>query len=113
MSSFLQISKKHHADAYSTNKKMSKKQLISNTLSELSNTEESKDAQPSKVKTLPPSVVKDIEQKNIARKLAGLPMIKIKVRRCLICGYFFESSGNRTCGCSNRATGSIAGREII
>jgi len=66
-----------------------------------------------KIKALPPSVVKDIEQKNVARRLAGLPLIHIKVRHCLICGSLFESSGNRTCGCSNRVAGTIAGREII
>lgn len=67
----------------------------------------------SKVKTLPPSVVKDIEQKNLARRLAGLSPIVIKVRRCVSCGCLFESAGNRTCGCSNRTVGVIAGREII
>ncbi len=66
-----------------------------------------------RVKTLPPSVVKDIEQKNIARRLAGLSPIVIKVRRCIACGQGFESAGNRTCGCSSRTAGSIAGREII
>lgn len=66
-----------------------------------------------RIKTLPPSVVKDIEQKNIARRLAGLSSIHIRVRRCLSCGSMFESSGNRTCGCSSRTAGSIAGREII
>jgi hypothetical protein len=66
-----------------------------------------------KVKTLPPSVVKDIEQKNIARRLAGLSPIVIKTRRCIACGGLFESAGNRTCGCSSRTTGMIAGREII
>lgn len=66
-----------------------------------------------KIKTLPPSVVKDIEQKNIARRLAGLSAIVIKVRRCISCGAPFESAGNRTCGCSSRTAGTIAGREII
>ena len=66
-----------------------------------------------KIKTLPPSVVKDIEQKNIARRLAGLSAIVIKVRRCIACGAPFESAGNRTCGCSSRTAGTIAGREII
>lgn len=66
-----------------------------------------------RIKTLPPSVVKDIEQKNIARKLAAISPIQIRVRRCLSCGYMFESSGNRTCGCSSRTAGTIAGREII
>ena len=66
-----------------------------------------------RVKTLPPSVVKDIEQKNIARRLAGLSAISIKVRRCIACGAPFESAGNRTCGCSSRTAGTIAGREII
>jgi hypothetical protein len=68
---------------------------------------------PNKVKSLPPSVIKDIEQKNVARKLAGLSAIVIKVRRCIACGSKFESAGNRTCGCSSRTAGTIAGREII
>jgi hypothetical protein len=66
-----------------------------------------------KIKTLPPSVVKDIEQKNVARKLASLSPIIIKVRRCIACGSPFESAGNRTCGCTSRTAGTIAGREII
>lgn len=66
-----------------------------------------------KIKTLPPSVVRDIAQKNNARKLAGLMPIQIRVRRCIACGSLFESSGNRTCGCSSRSAGTIAGREII
>jgi hypothetical protein len=66
-----------------------------------------------KVKRLPPSVVKDIELKNQARKLAGLAAIKMKVRTCIACTQLFESAGNRTCGCNTRNTGFIAGREII
>ena len=66
-----------------------------------------------KVKLLPPSVLKDIEQKNLARKLAGLAPILVRVRRCLACGSSFQSSGNRTCGCASRSAGTIAGREII
>ncbi|MBP9706947.1 MAG: hypothetical protein KBD78_04835 [Oligoflexales bacterium] len=66
-----------------------------------------------RVKTLPPSVVKDIELKNNARRLANLTPIKIRVRRCIACGTMFESAGNRTCGCNTRNTGYIAGREII
>jgi len=66
-----------------------------------------------KVKYLPPSVMKDIEQKNAARKLAGLPPISTSIRRCLTCGSSFQSAGNRTCGCASRVAGIIAGREII
>lgn len=66
-----------------------------------------------KVKRLPPSVVKDIELKNHARRLAGLSPIKVKVRTCIACHTLFESAGNRTCGCNTRSTGYIAGREII
>jgi len=73
----------------------------------------SKDFQSSKVKKLPPSVVKDIELKNHARRLANLSPIRIKVRACISCGTMFESAGNRTCGCNTRSTGFIAGREII
>lgn len=65
------------------------------------------------VKRLPASVVKDIELKNHARKLANLPPIKVKIRCCMSCGTQFESAGDRTCGCLNRSTGFIAGREII
>jgi hypothetical protein len=70
-------------------------------------------ADPTKIKTLPPSVVKDIEQKNIARRLAALSPIVIKIRRCIACSAQFESAGNRTCGCSSRTAGTISGREII
>jgi hypothetical protein len=66
-----------------------------------------------KVKRLPPSVIKDIELKNHARRLANLSPIKIKVRTCISCNALFESAGNRTCGCNTRSTGYIAGREII
>ena len=62
--------------------------------------ESSQDFHSSKVKKLPPSVVKDIELKN-------------HVRACISCGTMFESAGNRTCGCNTRSTGFIAGREII
>lgn len=67
----------------------------------------------SKIKYLPPSVLKDIEQKNVARKLAGLQPIRITIRPCLTCGSKFQSAGNRTCGCASRSAGIIAGREII
>ncbi|MFK7873289.1 MAG: hypothetical protein AB8C84_08990 [Oligoflexales bacterium] len=66
-----------------------------------------------KVKRLPPSVVKDIELKNQARRLADLAPIKIQVRCCITCHQPFESAGNRTCGCNTRSTGYIAGREIV
>lgn len=66
-----------------------------------------------KIKKLPPSVLKDIELKNNARRLANLSPIEIKVRRCICCGQLFESAGNRTCGCNNRNAGYMAGREII
>ncbi len=66
-----------------------------------------------KVKRLPPSVLKEIELKNHARKLAGLSPIKVKIRKCIACAAQFESAGNRTCGCQSRTAGFIAGREII
>lgn len=68
---------------------------------------------PDKVKELPPSVMKDIELKNHARRLANLAPIKITVRTCVACRALFESAGNRTCGCNTRSVGYIAGREII
>lgn len=72
-----------------------------------------KEYRASKIKRLPPSVVKDIELKNHARRLAGLSPIRVKVRNCIACDTLFESAGNRTCGCNTRSTGYIAGREII
>ena len=66
-----------------------------------------------KIKRLPPSVVKDIELKNQARRLANLAPIRVRVRNCIACNQLFESAGNRTCGCNTRSTGYIAGREII
>ena len=72
-----------------------------------------KELQSNKIKKLPPSVVKDIELKNQARRLASLAPIRIRVRRCIACDQPFESAGNRTCGCNTRSTGYIAGREII
>lgn len=65
------------------------------------------------VKRLPPSVVKEIANKNNCRRLAGLPLLEITVRRCIRCHCLFESAGNRTCGCSASSAGYIAGREII
>lgn len=52
-----------------------------------------------KVRRLAPPVVKELELKNAARRDAGLREIRVKVRTCLACGRFFESMGNRTCGC--------------
>lgn len=52
-----------------------------------------------KIKRIAKASVKDIELCNGARRLAGLPLIKIKVRRCISCFGMFESDGNRTCGC--------------
>jgi hypothetical protein len=66
-----------------------------------------------KVKRLPPSVVRDIELKNHARRLANLSPIRIRVRSCISCGTMFESAGNQTCGCNTRSKNYIAGREII
>lgn len=58
-------------------------------------------AETNKIKTLPPSVIKDLEQKNIARKLADLSPIVIDIRRCIACRAWFESAGHRTCGCAS------------
>jgi len=55
-----------------------------------------------KLKKLSISLVKDIELKNEARRVAGLSQIKIMVRECRMCGCLFESAGNRTCGCNVR-----------
>lgn len=90
---------------------VSTKESPSTQVSELANGERFENGL--RVKTLPPSVIKDIEQKNIARRLAGLSPIHVRVRRCLTCGSMFESAGNRTCGCTSRTAGTIAGREII
>jgi len=91
--------------------KILSKTLSPNQTSELANGERIENG--IRIKTLPPSVVKDIHHKNVARRLAGLSAILIRVRRCLACGSMFESAGNRTCGCSSRSAGIMAGREII
>lgn len=64
------------------------------------------------IKKLPPSVVKDIELKNEARRMAGLSRIVITVRKCMQCGLLFESAGNRNCGCSSKKS-EVAGSNII
>ena len=51
------------------------------------------------IKLLSPSIKRDIELRNHARRLGNLPPIKITVHQCAICGRLFESAGNRTCGC--------------
>lgn len=57
-------------------------------------------------KPLPINVAIDIRLKNQARKECGLKPIEIKVRKCLACGFRFESAGNRTCGCVARSRAS-------
>jgi len=54
------------------------------------------------VKRLSPKQVKDITLKNKARQAAGLNILRIKVRKCIWCGRFFESAENITCGCMSR-----------
>ena len=51
------------------------------------------------IRRLDSVLVKSLEAKNEARSMAGLPPIKVKVRRCLRCDLRFESMGARTCGC--------------
>lgn len=105
------FSKQRHNALSNSQEYSVNKETQSNQTSELANGERFENGQ--RVKTLPPSVIKDIEQKNIARRLASLSPIHVRVRRCLTCGSMFESAGNRTCGCSSRTAGTIAGREII
>jgi len=52
------------------------------------------------IKKLPVIMLADIKEKNEARAAVGLSPLKIVVRRCLRCEKLFESTGNRTCGCS-------------
>ena len=65
------------------------------------------------IKKLPSFLIRDLEHKNKARELAGLSLIRIKVRRCIACGARFESIGNRGCGCISRNTPSVGGRDIL
>jgi hypothetical protein len=53
------------------------------------------------VKRLPAKVIRDIDLKNHARRLANLAPIRIMIRSCIRCGELFESAGNRTCGCKH------------
>jgi len=66
-----------------------------------------------KVKVLSRSEYQTISEMNKARKLAGLKPLEIKVRKCLGCGRSFESIGNRFCGCLERETGTLAGRDVL
>lgn len=66
------------------------------------------------IKRLPPVVLRDIKLKNEARRLSNLRLIEIKIRKCIACDAFFESVGDRICGCNTgKRSGFIAGREII
>lgn len=66
-----------------------------------------------RIKRLPSTVKKDLQLQNLARRLAGLSMIQIKVINCYTCGRLFESAGNRNCGCNTQTQGYIAGRDVI
>ncbi len=66
-----------------------------------------------KVKKLPPTIQRDFDSKNRARKSAFLSPLSITVRSCLICGKKFESVGNRLCGCVPRSMMSFAGRDVL
>ena len=61
-----------------------------------------------KIRRLPAQTVKDVKVKNLARRLAGLSPLRIKVVSCLSCGQMFETVANRTCGC-NRDKFDIGG----
>ncbi len=67
-----------------------------------------------KLKALLPATLKQIERQNSARSKAGLPLIKIKNRRCLLCGESFESAGLRNCGCQDYSkANSLSGYELM
>jgi hypothetical protein len=66
-----------------------------------------------RLRRLPAFVLRDLREKNKARKLAGLAPIEVKVRACNACGQSFESIGNRSCGCTGRVTMAFSGREIL
>lgn len=57
------------------------------------------------IKRLSIKAKRDIELKNISRKLAGLPIIQIALRRCSACNKLFESAENVTCGCHKTKKG--------
>ena len=67
-----------------------------------------------RIKKMATAIKKDIEEQNKARALAKLPLIEIKVRKCLSCGTLFESAGERNCGCITQdEIGVLSGRDII
>ena len=57
--------------------------------------------------------LRHLEHQNKAREMAKMPLIQIKIRKCVVCGCAFESAGNRNCGCQNRNTSHLSGRDII
>ncbi len=70
-------------------------------------------ARTEKVKKLPPTIQRDFESKNRARKSAFLSPLSISIRSCLVCGKKFESVGNRLCGCTPRSMMAYSGREVL
>ena len=50
---------------------------------------------------MPRNVRTDISDVNDARRLAGLPLIEQRFRKCVECGAKFYSSGNRMCSDCN------------
>jgi len=64
-------------------------------------------------KKLPSIVHSDLELQNKARRLSGLPQLRITIKTCVDCGRQYESLHNRRCGCRLHLTQSIQGRELI
>ncbi len=60
--------------------------------------------------------LKDLEEINKTRKLAGLPLIMIKNRSCNVCSKKFPSHGDRTCPeCAKtrkKISGMYCGRQL-
>ncbi len=66
------------------------------------------------VKIVQFSLIKALREQNAARKLAGLSLIELKVRKCIVCSGSFLSAGQHNCGCTKkRGVGFIAGRDIL
>lgn len=62
----------------------------------------------SSLKSIHEDKVRLLAEQNQARAYLGLPLLKIKIRKCVSCGSLFESIEERTCGCSEEQRNQLA-----
>lgn len=65
------------------------------------------------MKKMTPQEFNTFELQNAARKEAGLPAMKIRIRNCMNCGSKFESYDKYYCGCERPKTTYLSGLAIV